>query len=83
MGAGVVLRLVAQGLMESTADARYDFSGFLSAAPGPVPLVGAIGFLLGPEGHQAEKEGEEENEALGPRLDAKVEVVGLKTAGRG
>lgn len=31
---GVVLRLLAQGLIESTAELKYDFSGFLSAAPG-------------------------------------------------
>jgi hypothetical protein len=36
---GVVLRLEAQGLMESTADARYDFSVFLSPVPGAMARV--------------------------------------------
>lgn len=31
LGTGVVLRLTAQGLMESTADAHVDFSALLSA----------------------------------------------------
>lgn len=84
LGVGVVLRLAAQGLIESTAEARYDFSGFFSAAPVPVLVVGAIGFLLRPESHQEDEEDEVENEALRLPLDVEVEeVVGLNLAGRG
>ena len=43
-GVGVVLRLPAQGLMESTAEAHEDFSAFLS--PGPDAML-----FAGPECH--------------------------------
>ena len=46
LGVGVVLRLPAQGLMESTAEAQVDFSAFLS--PGVDAMV-----LAGPDCHPA------------------------------
>jgi hypothetical protein len=46
-GVGVALRLPAQGLIESTAEARYDFSAFLSPGPDAMAPVWPTGHPRG------------------------------------
>ena len=71
LGAGVVLRAPAQGLMESTADAQVDFSAFLSAA------VPEAMFLC----HAEEAPGLREDQLLNERRPACLLTTRVKAVG--